>query len=255
MPKRFSETDKWNDEWFAELKPLQKLVFLFMVDRCDNAGFMEINTRINSFLIGITHEQYEGAIKGLSKCIVISKDRKKLWLKNFLKHQKNLPLNFENNAHKNIIYLIEENKENFDFSFENLGANQGLISPIGKGKGKGKGIGKEGGVGETEEIGPELWTTIKKNFFEDGPWQFKFCTEKNISLERLDQLQKDFIKNIELREDFKNLKELKSHFTNLFNKNKKNGTDKPTFKGSSNSKSAGRNILADEIANDITGFN
>lgn len=223
MPKRFSETDKWNDEWFAELKPLQKLVFLFMVDRCDNAGFMEINTRINSFLIGITHEQYEGAIEGLKKCIILSKDGKKLWLKNFLKHQKNLPLNFENNAHKNIIYLIEENKGNFEYDFKNLGANQGLNSPIGKGIGKGNGIGNEGGVGETEAITPELWTTVKKNFFEDGPWQFKFVTEKNIPLERLELLQEDFIKDLELREDFKELKELKSHFTNWYNKKEKNG--------------------------------
>jgi hypothetical protein len=220
MAKRFSETEKWNDEWFSELKPLQKLVFLFIVDRCDNAGFMEINTRVNCFLIGITPEQYEGAIKGLSKCIIKSNDGKKLWVVNFLKHQKNLPLKFENNAHKQIIYLLEENKKFFEYDFENLGANQGLNSPLGKGKGNGNG--NEGGMGETE------WLHEKRNFLNNEAWMYTFCTEKKIDKIALEILMRDFVTEIELRTDFKPANELRNHFTNYFNK-QKNGNSQ-TFK-------------------------
>jgi hypothetical protein len=213
MAKRFSETEKWNDEWFCELKPLQKLVFLFIVDRCDNAGFMEINTRVNCFLIGITPEQYEGAIKGLNKCIIKSNDGKKLWVVNFLKHQKNLPLKFENNAHKQIIYLIQQNAKLFEYDFEKLGAKQGLISPIGKGIGKGK----EGGVGGTENLIPGTWEYEKKSFLNNEGWQIKFCTEKRIEPIALKTLMQDFICDIELKTDFKEANELRRHFTNTFN--------------------------------------
>ena len=44
---RFTAPEKWNDEWFSNLKPMEKLVFLYLVDRCDNAGFFEINKRKN----------------------------------------------------------------------------------------------------------------------------------------------------------------------------------------------------------------
>lgn len=140
MPKRFSETDKWKDEWFSGLNPMEKLVFLFLIDNCDNAGFFELNQRLNSFLIGISEKEYLAAISGLSRGLISSKDCKCYWIRNFLFHQKNLPLNYENNAHKQIITIFNQkcNQFNFDFNKE-LGAKEGLISPIGKGIDNGKG--------------------------------------------------------------------------------------------------------------------
>lgn len=136
--KRFSETDKWKDEWFSSLKPLEKLVWLFIIDNCDNAGFFELNKRINSFLIGISEEEYLGAIKGLIRGLLGAKNNELYFVRKFLFHQKNFPLNIENNAHKQIIQIIENRKHFFDYNFKNLGANEGLISPIGISKGKGK---------------------------------------------------------------------------------------------------------------------
>jgi hypothetical protein len=137
--KRFSETDKWKDEWFSSLLPLEKLVWLFIIDNCDNAGFFELNKRINSFLIGITEAEYLGAIMGLNRGLLGAKNNEMYFVKKFLFHQKNLPLNSENNAHKQIIQLIENRKHLFDYNFKDLGANQGLNSPTGKGKGNSKG--------------------------------------------------------------------------------------------------------------------
>jgi len=137
MAKRFSATEKWQDGWFTSLKPIEKLVFLYVVDNCDNAGFFEINSRLNSFIIGITEAEYITALRGLEKGFAWSKCGKRIFVIKFLFHQKNLPLNPENNAHKQILHLIEMNKESFEYDFDNLGANQGLVSPIGKGKGIG----------------------------------------------------------------------------------------------------------------------
>lgn len=168
MSKRFSETDKWKDEWFSQLLPLEKLIYLFILDNCDNAGFFSINQRINSFLLGITENEYLGAIKGLNRVLIESKDGSKYWVKKFLFHQKNLPLNHENNSHKQIISLINSNCENFNYDFTYLGANEGLISPIGIGNDKGNGKGKSSSYAKNKVFIPPTELEVIAYFFENG---------------------------------------------------------------------------------------
>lgn len=144
--KRFSETTKWDDPWFRGLKPPEKLLFLFLVDNCNNGGFYEIDLPSMAFKTGMTEAQIQGALKGLTRGIKGASDW--LWIKNFLRHQKNDPLNPENPAHKQIIAFCKDQHERFSVcpefkEFEGL--HKGLPSPIGKGTGKGKGL-KEGGV-------------------------------------------------------------------------------------------------------------
>lgn len=86
----------------------------------------------------------------------------------------------------------------------------------------------KGGMGEKIDFNnPEhqkLWESEKNNFLNAGNWIFKFCTDKKITVDKFDSLSIDFISDIELKEDFKTVKELRNHFTNWYNsKNKKNG--------------------------------
>lgn len=214
---RFTEPNKWNDEWFSNLKPIEKLIFLYLVDKCDNAGFFEINKRVDSFLIGLTEDEFMTNLRALKKTYVASIDGRKIWIKNYLKYQKNLPLNPDNNAHKQIISFILSNKNNFNYDFNYLGANQGLISPIGNIIGKGNSIKEE----SLDEI---MWVNVVKNFHNDFRWKEKFCSDKKIKISELEIKMDEFISDLELREEFKDLKELKNHFTNTFNKKaQKNG--------------------------------
>lgn len=74
-------------------------------------------------------------------------------------------------------------------------------------------------------INVNLWENIKSSLFNDFRWIEKFCRDKNLTQNKLQDIMQEFINDIELKEDYKELKELKSHFTNWYNlKNKTNAT-------------------------------
>lgn len=133
--KRFTETDKWKDTWFRKLKPAEKLMWLYILDSCDNAGFFELDVEMCSFITGMEEDRVLGAVKGLDRGLIGAKQDGFYYVKNFLKHQKNTNLNPENNAHKQIIALIAEHRSLFSEKDQKLlGAKQGLNSPTGKGR-------------------------------------------------------------------------------------------------------------------------
>ncbi len=150
MPKRYTMTEKWTDEWFLQLTPHEKLLWNYLCDNCDIAGFWEINFTLASLLTGIPSAEIQGAYKGLARGYFQSE--RHIWLRTFIKHQKNLPLNPDNRCHKAILRSINEHnafgsqvleilqKQTEDLNIE--GACKGLTSPYGKGKGKGNGKGK-----------------------------------------------------------------------------------------------------------------
>jgi len=117
MSYRLTTPDKWTDSWFSDLSINGKLVFIFLVDNCDNAGFYEINKKFMLFLLGMQEKELKDAldeIKTSKKCYELSVDKKRIWLLNYLKHQKKLPLNPKNNAHKQVIMKLEESVDNKD---------------------------------------------------------------------------------------------------------------------------------------------
>lgn len=137
--RRFTETQKWDDPWFRELAGSHKLVFLYILDRCNNAGFWEVDESALAFHTKLDAKHFEGAFKALERGLQGASGW--VWVKNFLKHQKNDQLNPANPAHRQIIALLRDQAERFPDSKSLLpkGATKGLPSPIGIGKGKGNG--------------------------------------------------------------------------------------------------------------------
>ena len=45
MAYRLTDTAKWDDPWFIELKPNEKLLFNYLCDNCDTAGFYELSMK------------------------------------------------------------------------------------------------------------------------------------------------------------------------------------------------------------------
>lgn len=228
MSKRFSETEKWKDQWFAELKPTEKLVFLYIVDNCDNAGFFELNSRINSYLIGITEKEYLGAIEGLNRGLLRSKNGQYYWVKNFLLHQKNLPLNSLNNAHRQIIKIIQNFAPKFDFDFEILGAYKGLASPTGKGNGKGK---EKGMQGEKPEPPEEIRLTIDQFAEEFETYKIWLSVMEAATGKSIDwviaNLKQFVLEQKAVGKSYNNWGDLKSHALNWLKKQKTKVGEQP----------------------------
>jgi 5-methylcytosine-specific restriction endonuclease McrA len=71
-----------------------------------------------------------------------------------------------------------------------------------------------------------IWDDEKQKFLQDGNWIYKFCMEKKLQPEQFNKIANGFLTDLELKEDYKPIKEIRSHFTNWFNK----GNAKPGAK-------------------------
>jgi len=144
MALRYTNTEKWSDSWFYNLKSLEKLLFIYLYENCDIAGFIEVNIKKFANDLGLSELDTKGAFKGLFRGLIYSKNNDFIYIKNFLKNQKNYPLNENNNAHLGIIKRFEHYSHIFEFQSYNdfiIGACEGLNSPYGKGIGNSKEVG------------------------------------------------------------------------------------------------------------------
>lgn len=143
MAYRYSDTTKWQDEWFVDLTAIEKLLFLYLCDNCDIAGFCELSYRKIAFDLNSKESEIKGAIKGLERGIVVSDNEKCVLVKNFIKHQKNLPINPENKSHQGILkrvenYIIKFSRLDLDYELGYL--TKGAMKPLERGTGNTNGI-------------------------------------------------------------------------------------------------------------------
>ena len=53
MAKRFIDTNLFDDRWFMDLSKDGKLLWLYLITKCDHAGIIEVNARLIEFQTGI----------------------------------------------------------------------------------------------------------------------------------------------------------------------------------------------------------
>lgn len=130
---RNTNTEKWRDAWFTELKPIDKLVFVFLTENCDIAGFYEVNLTLMANLIGITENELKNALIALkSRYLVNDKTNptRRLWLRKFLLHQNHLPLKKDNKEHMKIKFMLESNYESFNCPLDMLQIIESVEEPV-----------------------------------------------------------------------------------------------------------------------------
>ena len=96
MAKRFTDTTKWNDDWFFNLSNEQKLAWIYILDTCDHAGVWKKNIKLLNFHTGscFVEDNLKQVFSG--KFIEI---KDKWFIPNFIKFQYgNTFLTSKNNA-------------------------------------------------------------------------------------------------------------------------------------------------------------
>lgn len=162
MAKRFTDSEKWQDRWFRRLPPDQKLAYLYLLDRCDMAGTIELDDELAEFQMGCPTD-WEGLVES-SEGRIVRLPNGRLWVSKFIAFQHGT-LSEKCNAHSAALKLIERYELPVDcapatpISNENKGGTtkgSGRVQePLAKGpgnsnsnsngnsNGKGNGINKE----------------------------------------------------------------------------------------------------------------
>ena len=107
MAKRFINTDIWDKNWFADLSPKMKIVWVYLFTKCDHAGVFEPNLKLMSFLVGskITMSEIK---EHLGEHIVPIENTNKWLIKDFIPFQYKLPLNPKSKPHLSVINILEK---------------------------------------------------------------------------------------------------------------------------------------------------
>jgi len=163
MAYRFTNTEKWNDAWFCSLSQIDMLLFLYLCDNCDIAGFMEVNYKRWASDLNSSPETISKTLQAINKAIVFSNNKDCIYIINYIKHQKNFPLNENNKAHLGILRRFELYSYKFDIQDVKEfieGASKGLRCSIGKGIGNGTGEEKK----DIIELSIEFYNQEISNF-------------------------------------------------------------------------------------------
>ena len=105
MPKRFTDTDIWEKEWFMSLKPTEKCLVKYVRDKCDLAGIWKPNSMLASYVIGekVTEEMLISIDNG--KQFQKLNDDKILCI-DFVRFQYGSQLNPTSPIHRKVIDLL-----------------------------------------------------------------------------------------------------------------------------------------------------
>jgi hypothetical protein len=105
MFKRLTDCDKWEDDWFSELSIEHKLAWIFLTDKCNNAGVWKPNFRIANALLNLDINWSE--FKEVCGPRIEVLDNGKWWLTKFVEFQCGV-LSPKSHPHKKVVRLLDE---------------------------------------------------------------------------------------------------------------------------------------------------
>ncbi len=111
--KRLVAVTRWTDSWFVELHPNAKLLLSYLYDTCDDSGTIDVNYNIWASQLNMDKPLIITSLKAL-QVKLLSDKKKKLFIKDFLRHQEKLPLVRGRKEDDWIINKLKSNLEVFD---------------------------------------------------------------------------------------------------------------------------------------------
>ena len=115
MAKRFTDTMKWEEDWYLDLSLTQKLFWIYICDNCNHGGIYKPNKRVFELLIGekLNLEKFLEEINR-DKVRIIKLGNGRWYLTSFIEFQYGNTLNPNNRVHKSILKLLNDNDINWD---------------------------------------------------------------------------------------------------------------------------------------------
>ena len=117
MSKRFTDTEKWERPWFRKLPLKHKLLWCYVLDKCDQAGVWYVDFELAGFIIGETFDRNEA--EGLfSKQIKVFGDR---WLvTDFAEFQYGSFRESPHPFHRKLVGIIDRVSEGYKWGINTL---------------------------------------------------------------------------------------------------------------------------------------
>ena len=126
MPKRFTDTEKWSEDWFLELSNAHKLFWIYICDNCNHGGIFKLNRKMFEFLIGqeINPQDFLSKVNQDKERVKVI-DKGKWFIINFVKFQYGEELNPDSRIHASVIKILKENKINYKKAKNSSGKSRG----------------------------------------------------------------------------------------------------------------------------------
>jgi len=105
MPKRFTDKNKWDDEWYSILDNDCKIVWEYLLDRCDHAGVGKVNLRMINFCCNVTWDNEKLEQIFISRILF---EEKFYFIVNYLKFQYPKGLNSKKPAIVSVRNILNE---------------------------------------------------------------------------------------------------------------------------------------------------
>jgi hypothetical protein len=114
MAKRFTDTDKWDKKWFSELSSDEKVLWFYLLDKCNHAGFLDFNLRTINFMTNTTFTIDD--IKTIfNKQVLFFDNNEKCYIIDFIDFQYG-ELNPKVNAHKSVLKILDNYEKKYNLS-------------------------------------------------------------------------------------------------------------------------------------------
>ncbi|QDP48466.1 MAG: hypothetical protein Unbinned6747contig1000_24 [Prokaryotic dsDNA virus sp.] len=106
MAKRFIDTKIWDKAWFRKLSVNGKLLWVYILTKCDHAGILDADWEAASFFIGYNISEYE-EIPDQIKHKMISIEDDQFFIPSFIEYQYGA-LRINSKPHLSVIKRLEE---------------------------------------------------------------------------------------------------------------------------------------------------
>jgi hypothetical protein len=112
MAKRFTDSRKWDDEWFLGLSNDYRLVWLYLLDKCDYAGIFKPNIKLLNFCLGSNHT-IDDLLQVFKERLVLLESGK-LFIPKFISFQYK-ELNYGSPFHNKLFNTLRENRVSIEY--------------------------------------------------------------------------------------------------------------------------------------------